>query len=448
MLNQSFTQENLRKIYDAENRKGDYIEKGFPSEIREVSLAIKRWRRIKRSLNKRKDKYSEEIYQARLKKIRDAINSHEAGRDYIINSRLEEASQNISKKTFKLKIEKHFSSHHGKQVYCVKPGIESFFAEKQVQKNIKTTYNVKQASRDVIISQIISVLSDNFPKQIIRTDISSFYESIDRNFLKDRISKNPELSLASRKMIEQVMRDYEKITQSQKGIPRGVGISAYLSELYMSGADEMIKALPGVVYYTRYVDDIVVIFSPLKSYRVEDRKEMVSSIMSDIGLSLNEENQQKTKLIAFKKGVDYSFEYLGYKIQHHAKKVKVGASKDKIKKYKARIDCAFESYRKSYGSENDKKLLVNRIRFLTGNTKLANNKSGTFVGIYSSNRWIDDLSFLDQLDHYLGLRASGVTSQTLQRRVLKLSFRDGFENKVFRSFSTRDLGKITQVWRR
>ena len=50
--------------------------------------------------------------------------------------------------------------------------------------------------------------------------------------------------------------------ESGSGVPRGFGVSAYLSELYMREIDNEIKALPDVIYYARYVDDIVIIFSP------------------------------------------------------------------------------------------------------------------------------------------------------------------------------------------
>ena len=58
-----------------------------------------------------------------------------------------------------------------------------------------------------------------------------------------------------------VKKDKDKIPL-KKGIPRGIGISAYLSELYMRDIDIKIKSLEDVIYYARYVDDIIVIICP------------------------------------------------------------------------------------------------------------------------------------------------------------------------------------------
>lgn len=444
MLNQSFTSKNLRVIYDKENQKGDYIEKGFPAEVQEYSLIIKRLRGVKNNLVKRKEKYSEEIFNARFHKLKVSIKDNDLKRDEVIDSHLEKISQAIAKRTFKINIERHNSTHHDKETYRIDSDLESFFAEKKIQQNIKSTYNVKQANRDIVISQLKSVLNDSFPKQIIKTDISGFYENIDSDILKRKINSNPKLSLASRKIISQIMAQYKCITGSRKGIPRGIGISAYLSELYMCEVDEKIKSLPGIVYYTRYVDDIVAVFSPSGLITADDRKRKISELMLDVGLLLN---GNKTKIIYYDTGVSYKFEYLGYIIRQQGGKLSISASKRKTEKYRNRLSKVFETYIKSYGSDNDKMLLLARIRMLTGNTKLTNNKGGAFVGIYHSNKWIDDLDFLDQLDHFLNIKASGLKCETLKRKVLKFSFKRGFLNREFRKLSTQDLKKITRIWK-
>ncbi|OAZ91562.1 antiviral reverse transcriptase Drt3a [Halomonas sp. G11] len=443
MLSQSFTSKNLRIIYDKENRKGDYIEKGFPAEVKEYSLIIKRLRRVRSNLNKRKEKYSEEVFNYRFHKLKESIKENDSKRDEVIDSHLEKISQAIAKRTFKISIERNNSPHHHKETYRINSELESFFAEKKIQQNIKSTYNVKQANRDIVISQLKSVLDDAFPKQIIKTDISGFYESIDSDILKSKINSNPKLSLASRKIISQILNQYRSITGSSKGIPRGIGISAYLSELYMSEFDEKIKSMPGVVYYTRYVDDIIAVFTPSDFFTADDRQREIAELMLNIGLSLN---KNKTKIINYNKGVSYSIEYLGYIIRQHGGKLGICASERKVDKYKDRLNTAFDKYSKSYGSDNDKKLLLARVRMLTGNTKLTNNKGGAFVGIYHSNKWVDNLEFLDQLDHCLNIRALDLNCDTLKRKVMKFSFKRGFLNKEFRKFSTQDLKEITRVW--
>ena len=47
------------------------------------------------------------------------------------------------------------------------------------------------------------------------------------------------------------------------GVPRGIGISSLLSEIYMRDLDDCIKKRPEVIFYARYVDDIFILLSQL-----------------------------------------------------------------------------------------------------------------------------------------------------------------------------------------
>src|SRR5690606_33805227 len=126
------------------------------------------------------------------------------------------------------------------------------------QKNIKYTYGVKQADRDLIVPQLRSILDNKFPKIILKTDIKSFYETIDRGLLLKKLNENSVLSLTTRKVIARLLESYEEESGAALGVPRGVGVSAYLAELYMQDFDSAIKSLPNLIYYARYVDDIVI----------------------------------------------------------------------------------------------------------------------------------------------------------------------------------------------
>jgi hypothetical protein len=69
--------------------------------------------------------------------------------------------------------------------------------------------------------------------------------------------------------ISQILEDYNSkkdtaTIKHEKGVPRGVGISSYLSELYMENIDNEIRNLQDVIYYARYVDDIFIIISAFK----------------------------------------------------------------------------------------------------------------------------------------------------------------------------------------
>jgi hypothetical protein len=75
----------------------------------------------------------------------------------------------------------------GKSVFCIDAEPETFFVSKQFQRNINRIYDVKQANRHDLVCQLRDVLRSSFPFGLVRTDISSFYESIDRKRLVGKL---------------------------------------------------------------------------------------------------------------------------------------------------------------------------------------------------------------------------------------------------------------------
>jgi len=148
--------------------------------------------------------------------------------------------------------------------------------------------------------------------------------------------------------------------------------------------------------------------------------------------------------------ISYSLDYLGYNITFGNGPIKLRLTKNKLDKYQHRIDLIFDNYF-NYSKVNEKKarkLLVKRVRFLTGNTRLLNNKRDVLVGIYFSNSLLTDISDLDVLDNYLNTKKNAmIKTPNLRQRLDKLTFREGFEQKRFSLFSTVELSKITKVWK-
>jgi len=121
-------------------------------------------------------------------------------------------------------------------------------------------YKVKQSSRYDVLCQLKSILQSSFPKYVIRTDIRDFYESISNEKLLNKIDRDALLTLPSRNVTRQILRDYRDLSHSSAGVPRGIGISAYLSELYIRQFDDAVKAHDDLTFFARYVDDIVLVF--------------------------------------------------------------------------------------------------------------------------------------------------------------------------------------------
>jgi len=79
------------------------------------------------------------------------------------------------------------------------------------------------------------------------------------------IENNSLLSPKSVSLIKNLLYNYNLLTNQlgvketfRKGIPRGVGVSPFLAELYMRKIDEEIRNIESVTFYGRYVDDIII----------------------------------------------------------------------------------------------------------------------------------------------------------------------------------------------
>lgn len=148
------------------------------------------------------------------------------------------------------------------------------FAMKQLQTNLQKTFKVKQANRHLIMTNIKLLLKTKRPYYIIRTDVSSFFESIPQDQLRHTIMDNTLLSYKSKVFVNAILKEYEiekaKLKDDERdgmkdgcGVPRGIGISSLLSEIYMRDLDGSIKKRPEVIFYVRYVDDIFMLLAEL-----------------------------------------------------------------------------------------------------------------------------------------------------------------------------------------
>ena len=253
----------------------------------------------------------------------------------------------------------------------------------------------------------------------------------------------------SRIILRRILDEYKAKSGNDKGIPRGIGVSAYLAELYMRGLDRAIQALNDVTYYARYVDDIIIIFTPAPNNQGNDYKKDIKQIIeTDFNLTMNED---KTILFDLrnKKQKPYELDYLGYKIFFGVGETKTKLTERKVDKYKKRMDLAFDAY-SNLSKVNEKKarkLLIRRVRFLTGNTRLKGNKKNILVGIYYSNSQLTEHADLTSLDRYLRKKINTqIASPQLKKRLQKYRFKDGFETRRFSPFKTRELSEIKEVW--
>ena len=482
MLDQSFSYENFRIILDVENRRGKYLEDKdfFESEdvfedsraqtdkLIELNKSIKNEKKKLPPIERRtEDDYAE------LNKLREEKEILKQEREDKREEALQQISSNVSENNFKICIQNGIIKYD-KQLYIAKNTPENYFVLKQLQRNIYKTFNVKQSNRKSIISQLILSLDDNFPKVIIRTDFKSFYESIPHKQLIARIEENSLLSSLSKTIIKDILNQYWKILitdgvkskdDERVGVPRGLGISAYLSELYLSDFDKIVSSLPNVTFYARYVDDIIIIFTPnnrAESKTTKSYKETIKGIISKFRLEMNND---KTTVYDFRKRASerrsswkYEISYLGYKfvISYKRKaatdkepqkvvkeKMLTCMSDNKLERNKNKIIEAFKTFEsdivKFAGKEKQtNKLLIQRIKILTHNFQLFRRKSNVFVGIYFSNEFLtcsEDLGILDKVLKDEIMRISHLLSARTKDILESYSFIKGFDNKEMVRFN-------------
>ena len=338
---------------------------------------------------------------------------------------LESIADNVNDKDFHIKLTK--IDLDGKSGYTVPDDAVHLFVMKTLQSNLKKVFKVQQANRHRIMTQVKILMNESTPKYIIRTDVHHFYESIPQDRLLNMIKDNTLLSKMSVRFIRQILQEFETKKDAAEskglGVPRGVGISAYLSEIYMRDLDEQIKHREEVVFYVRYVDDIFMVLSHLPhKTTLEQYYEELREEFKKVGLSLMNpaDINQKEKLLTEefydrlhkgdkpRKGV---FNYLGYNMrwtlsageQGNKLITKVYLSDKKNKRIKARIDKAFEHFgeKTKHSLKQAKKDLRDSLRFISGNYRLTKSKSGIKAGVYYSNDLLTDGNSLNAYTWYL-----------------------------------------------
>lgn len=452
MLDQSFSSKSFQEIFDKENRKGINVEEKYKDDFVDSLAKVGELKNLRKQIQQERDFDRKKILYADKKRLKKE-------RDTIVTEVLDEVTDGINNHIINLVL----GGNYGGQSYMFEHNIQNFFISKKIQDNINRTYNVKQSSRYAILSELLNLLEDNFPKYVIRTDIKSFYESIPQKKLLDKINNDYLLSIKTKKFISQIFTSYNNLTgqtnpETAKGVPRGVGISAYLSELFMRSIDNKIRELDDLVYYARYVDDIIAIFIPksknIDSIQLRDYKTKLTDLITSEGLALNIKKTDEYNLLEgifnlrFNDNqpnyVPKTIQYLGYEIgsiiryKNNGKVDKqdltTRLSENKINKYFDKIKLSFQHFekKKKHNRKNAFKLLSARINYLTSNTKLRNNKDKVFVGIYYSNPFLNSDTSLEKLQTRLkwNIDRAGFTTDEKQI-MLKYSFIDGFKKKTF-----------------
>lgn len=365
----------------------------------------------------------------------------------------------------------HQGTANGKKVYFFKD-LPSVVASNHISKNIRRAYDIHPPTRHLITKQIHNLLKETTPFHVLKFDIKSFFETANAESVLRKIHTDLHLSILSRNLLT----DLINITNSQvhQGLPRGLPISSALSEVIMRDFDIDLRKTPGVYYYARFVDDLIV-FSTGNEIEIINK---VHTLAKKTGISLNEGKQthikttkkrtdgnQKSKpqqpeektLKLTHLGYEYSFNPDPNKNKKQPRSVDIDIAGQKINKTKTRLVKAFLDHTKN----RDYKLLKKRLEFLTGCYPIRENMSGGTL--FSGKRFTYPLltrpDSLQQLDNFkskliysksnsFGNRINSSLTKQQKRELAKISFSTGYKLKIKHNFSYREIKKIQECFER
>jgi retron-type reverse transcriptase len=139
---------------------------------------------------------------------------------------------------------------------------------------------------------------------VLKCDIKSFFPSVDHDILMDIIRRY----ISDKKtmnLIGVIIRSYESPHQDGKGIPIGALTSQLGANIVLMPFDHWIKEENHVEFYTRYMDDFVILHHD-KQYLWELLCKIENYLCDNLKLNLN----PKTGIFPGKTGIDFC----GYRI--------------------------------------------------------------------------------------------------------------------------------------
>jgi uncharacterized membrane protein len=445
-----YSAQSLREISNEESRKGKPDPAARFDEVVPIIDALRALRVEKRAALKiaMNESVAQEIrhsFNAKSELLRDRKKEVMTDSLFDVSNRLIEQRDN---ETFNWGLEAG-QVINSKQTFRIATGESHiFFAAKQIEHSLRRANFQIPPARNRLISQLIGVLSDRMPKTIVKADIKSFFESIPHDQVRKFWRENTGISSLTKGFLDLFLSESEAVLGGAFGLPRGVGMSSQLAETYLQDIDAAFRSMPNVMFYARYVDDIIIVVSSAKMPDAEAIKDLLGERLLQKGLIFND---MKTATYPSDGvgGILGHFDFLGYQITANAGKVSLAFSSPKTKRYKSRVEASIAAFKAHPApTPSHEALLVNRLKFLTGNTKLSNNKRHALTGVYFSNPHLNDGSTLPGLDKFLAARLSAVAlTEPFASRVQQLSFKSGFEKRIMCRFSQSDLIRVTAVWK-
>ena len=188
MLDQSFSAHNFEVIFTLENRKGHVDITTMSQHYQDVVSEIKSTKSQINKINKKKksDRTPEELVTKNI--LEDQLKELKKAKIETLTEDMESVANIVNSPAFTFEIDKHY--YEGKEEFTLRDTRASYYAMKQLMHNMKRTFKIEMPGRHQIMTSIKPLLNMSMPIYILRTDISSFFESIPQEVLLQKIYDN------------------------------------------------------------------------------------------------------------------------------------------------------------------------------------------------------------------------------------------------------------------
>ncbi|MCQ4924071.1 RNA-directed DNA polymerase [Tissierella carlieri] len=145
---------------------------------------------------------------------------------------------------------------------------------------------------------------------IIKADVRKFFYSIDRDILKKVLAKK----VKDETLLKRLFKVIDSSPEGETGIPLGNVTSQDFANIYLNELDQYCVRYLGIKYYTRYMDDVVIIVPPkiqvvdgvkMVEIKALDRaREWLDKIKKYLNEKLNLKTNDKTQIFPLSQGVN------------------------------------------------------------------------------------------------------------------------------------------------
>ncbi|MBV1817660.1 RNA-directed DNA polymerase [Bacteroidales bacterium MSK.15.36] len=145
---------------------------------------------------------------------------------------------------------------------------------------------------------------------VIKIDVRKYFYSIDRDILKKIFAKK----IKDKNLLKRLFKVIDSSPEGETGIPLGNVTSQDFANIYLNELDQYCVRFLGIKYYTRYMDDVVIVVPP--KTKIVDGVEVIETKALDIARDwlekikiylderLNLKTNDKTKIFPLSQGVN------------------------------------------------------------------------------------------------------------------------------------------------